>query len=204
MGDETMGWFGNCKDEVWRQLSQEIGADFVDGGFWKGKKVQVHAKPWTITLDTYTESTGESHVTYTRMRAPYINPEGFRFTIYRKGILSGFGKLLGMQDIEVGDPEFDEAFIIKGNDELKVVNLFADARVRRMIEDQPKIRLEVKDNEGSFGPQFPENVDELRFQIVGVLKDIERLKALFDLFTAVLDQLCSIGSAYKQDPGVEL
>jgi hypothetical protein len=37
-----------------------------------------------------------------------------------------------------------------------------------------------------------------------VLKDIERLKALFDLFTAVLDQLCRIGSAYKQDPGVEL
>jgi hypothetical protein len=69
-----MGWFGNCKDEAWRQLSQEIGADFVDGGFWKGKKVQVHAKPWTITLDTYTESSGESHVTYTRMRAPTSTP----------------------------------------------------------------------------------------------------------------------------------
>jgi hypothetical protein len=26
-----MGWFGPSKDEVWRQLSQEIGADFVDG-----------------------------------------------------------------------------------------------------------------------------------------------------------------------------
>ena len=54
------------------------------------------------------------------MRAPYVNPEGFRFTIYRKGIFSELGKLLGMQDIEVGDPEFDEAFIIKGNDEFKV------------------------------------------------------------------------------------
>ena len=48
------------------------------------------------------------------MRAPYINPEGFRFTIYRKGFFSGLGKLLGMQDIEIGDPEFDEAFIIQG------------------------------------------------------------------------------------------
>ena len=49
-----MGWFGPSKDEVWRQLSQEIGAEFVEGGFWKGNKVQVHVKPWTITLDTYT------------------------------------------------------------------------------------------------------------------------------------------------------
>jgi len=199
-----MAWFGPNKDEIWRQLCEEIGAELVDGGFWKGKNVQVHAKPWTITLDTYTESTGESHQTYTRMRAPYINPEGFRFTIYRAGFLSGLGKLLGMQDIEIGDPDFDEAFIIQGTDEFKVMNLFADVKLRQMIKDQPKIRLEVKDNEGWFGPQFPENVDELRFQVAGVIKDIERLKALFDLFAVVLDQLCRIGSAYKQEPGVDL
>jgi hypothetical protein len=199
-----MGWFGPSKDEVWRQLSQEMGAEFIDGGFWKGSKVQVHVKPWTITLDTYSESSGESSVTYTRMRAPYINPEGFRFTIYRKGIFSALGKLLGMQDIEVGDPDFDEAFIIKGNDESKVVSLFSDTRIRRLIQDQPKIRLDVKDSEGWFGPTFPEDVDEVRFQIAGVIKDIERLKALFELFAAVLDQLCRIGSAYKQEPGITL
>ena len=42
-----MGWFGPSKDEVWRQLSQEIGAEFVEGGFWKGSKVQAHVGPWT-------------------------------------------------------------------------------------------------------------------------------------------------------------
>ena len=162
-----MGWFGPSKDEVWRQLSEEIGAEFVEGGFWKGSKVQAHVGPWTVTLDTYTDSTGEIHVTYTRMRAPYVNPEGFRFTIYRKGFFSDLGKLLGMQDIEVGDPEFDEAFIIKGNDEDRVRVLFADPKIRQMIQDQPKIRLEVKDSEGWFGPKFPEDVDELHFQVVG-------------------------------------
>ena len=199
-----MGWFGPSKDEVWRQLSQEIGAEFVEGGFWKGSKVQAHVGPWTVTLDTYTESSGESHVTYTRMRAPYINPEGFRFTIYRKNLFSDLGKFLGMQDIEVGAPEFDEAFIIKGNDESKVHDLFANSKIRQMTQDQPGIRLEVKDSEGWFGPKFPENVDELHFQVVGVIKDVERLKALFDLFATVLDQLCRIGSAYKQEPGVTL
>ncbi len=199
-----MGWFGPSKDEVWRQLCEEIGADFIQGGLWKGSKVQVHVGPWTITLDTHTESSGESSVTYTRMRAPYVNPEGFRFTIYRKGFFSDLGKLLGMQDIEVGDPEFDEAFIIKGNDEPRVVILFSDSEIRRLIGAQPKIKLEVRDSEGWFGPRFPENVDELHFQVVGVIKDVERLKALFELFAAVLDRLCRIGSAYKQGPGVDL
>jgi hypothetical protein len=199
-----MGWFGPSKDEVWRQLSQEIGAEFVKGGFWKGNKVRMHVEPWTITLDTYTESSGESAVTYTRVRAPYINPDAFRFTIYRKGVFSELGKLLGMQDIEVGDPEFDEAFIIKGTDEFKVMSLFADAKIRQMIVAQPKIWLEVKDSEGWFGPTFPDDVDELRFRVIGVIKDVDRLKALFDLFAAVLDRLCRTGSAYKKDPGVEL
>ena len=75
---------------------------------------------------------------------------------------------------------------------------------RQMIQDQPKIWLRVKDSEGWFGPEFPEDVDELSFQVVGVIKDVERLKALFDLFAAVLDQLCRIGSAYKQEPGITL
>jgi hypothetical protein len=47
-------------------------------------------------------------------------------------------------------------------------------------------------------------VDQLRFQIVGVIKDVDRLKSLFDLFAAVLDQLCRIGSAFKQEPDVTL
>jgi hypothetical protein len=199
-----MGFFGASKDEVWKQLCQEIGAKLVEGGGWKGNKVQAVVGPWTVTLDTYTVSTGKSSVTYTRMRAPYINSEAFRFTIYRKGVFSGLGKMLGMQDIEVGDPEFDEAFIIKGNNEPRVQHLFADKKLRALVQAQPTIQLDVKDSEGWFGPKFPDNVDELHFLVVGVITDVERLKSLFDLFAALLEQLCKIGSAYRQEPGVVL
>lgn len=199
-----MGWCGPGKDEVWRQLCSEIGAEFVEGSFWKGGKVQAHVGEWTLTLDTYTVSDGHTSTTYTRMRAPYVNPDEFRFTIYRHGIFSGLGKLLGMQDLEVGDFEFDEAFIIKGNDEAKVCELFADAKLRALFAAQPKIRLLVKDDEGWFGARFPEGVDELYFQVVGVIKDLDQLKGLFELFAATLERLCRIGAAYKQDPDVVL
>ena len=55
---------------------------------------------------------------------------------------------------------------------------------------------------GSFGPKFPENVDELHLEVLGVIKDVDRLNALFDLFAAVLNQLCRIESVYKQEPDV--
>ncbi|HEV3166336.1 MAG TPA: DUF3137 domain-containing protein [Isosphaeraceae bacterium] len=199
-----MGWFGPSKDEVWQQLCQEIGADFVAGGFWGGGKVQAHVGPWTITLDTFTVSDGHTSHTLTRMRAPYVNPDGFRFTIYRKGVFSELGKLLGMQDIEVGDPDFDEAFIIKGSDEYKVRDLFSPPQIRALLQTQPAIRLEVKDDEGWFQTRFPDGVDELHFQTHGVIRDVERLKKLYDLFAEILDRLCRIGSATKDVPGVEI
>lgn len=188
--------FGPSKDEIWRQLCEQIGGDFVEGGFWKGSKVQVHHKQWTVTLDTYTESSGENNATYIRMRAPFVNKDGFRFTIYRRGLFSELGKLLGMQDVEIGEPEFDDAFIIKGNDEDKLRKLFANPRIRQLLERQPRIHLSVRDDEGWFKAKFPEGVDELYFREMGTIKDMERLKALYDLFAEVLDHLCKIGSAY--------
>jgi hypothetical protein len=199
-----MSWFGPSKDEIWQRLSEQIGAEFRAGGMWKESKVQSQVGPWVLTLDTYAVSSGHSHITYTRMRAPYVNPAGFRFTIYRRGFFSELGKRLGMQDIEVGDLEFDEAFVIKGNDEGMVRDLFSNRELRRLTLAQPKLRLEVKDSEGWFGPRFPPEVDELHFQVVGVITDVDQLRGLFDLFAVVLDQLCRIGSAYKQESGVEL
>jgi hypothetical protein len=197
--------FGPRRDEVWKQLSSTLGADFVDGGFFGSGKVEAHHGSWTITLDSYTVSTGHSHVTFTRMRAPFVCRDGLRFAIYRKGLFSELGKRLGMQDIEVGHSlHFDEDFIIQGNDESKVRSLFANPEIRTLIEAQPEIHLELKDDEGFFRQRFPDGVDELVFHIRGVLKDVDRLRRLFDLFAAVLDELCRIGSAAPDDPGVRL
>jgi hypothetical protein len=196
--------FGPSQKEIWRQLSEEIHAKFVEGGFWKGDKVEGAHGPWTVTLDKYVVSTGKVTVVYTRMRAPYVNPDGFRFRVYRRGIFSNLGKFLGMQDVEIGHPEFDRDFIIKGTDEGKLRQLFANPRIRALIEAQKDIDFSVKDDEGWFGATFPDGVDELAFLVVGLIKDVERLKQLYELFGATLDELCRIGSAYESDPGVKV
>ena len=50
----------------------------------------------------------------------------------------------------------------------------------------------------------PENVNALEFLTGSVIKDKvkdkERLRLLFDLFAETLDELCRMGSAYKDAP----
>ncbi len=199
-----MGLFGASKKEVWEQLSKEIQGDYIDAGFWTGSKVQAHVGNWIVLFDTYTVSTGKTSTTYTRIRAPFKNPNNFYFKIYRKGIFSDLGKFLGMEDIIVGCSGFDDDFIIKGNNEGKILQLFSNEKIREVLELQPSISLEIKDDEGFFSSNFPSNVDELYFTVVGVIKDIERLKELYELFAEVLKELCAIGIASNEKVEVDL
>ncbi|MFL0248591.1 DUF3137 domain-containing protein [Candidatus Clostridium stratigraminis] len=199
-----MGLFGPSKKEVWHQLAEKIQADYVNKGFWAGDRVEAHVDNWVVVLDTYTVSTGKSSITYTRMRAPFVNLDNFYFKIYRTGIFSGLGMMLGMEDINIGYEELDEAFVIKSNSEEKVKHLFSNKSIRNLIQEQPKINLEIKDDEGFFSAHFPQGVDELYFQATGVIKDIDRLKDLYELFAEVLKELCSMGSASDEEPNVVL
>lgn len=54
-----------------------------------------------------------------------------------------------------------------------------------------------------FGPDFSGGTDELYFSRVGVVRDINELKALFELFTHLLTGLVQIDSAYEDAPTVE-
>ena len=187
--------FGPSKEAIWRQLSAEIDARYVRGTLWEGDSVQATHGEWTVTLDTYRVSTNNTVMWFTRMRAPFVNPDGFRFSVYRQSPVGDVAKWFGMQDVQVGHEPFDRDFIIKGNDETQLGKLFSNPRVRELIARQPDIRFAVKDDEGWFGARFPEGVDELHFTVPGVIKDVERLKLLYELFGETLDQLSRIGSA---------
>src|SRR5260370_40874061 len=76
-------FFGPDRDQIWEKLADEVGGNFYDGGFWLGEsKVRAKVGDWIVTLDTYKD---HRNVTYTRMRAPFVNKDGFLFTVYRVG-----------------------------------------------------------------------------------------------------------------------
>jgi hypothetical protein len=193
--------FGPSAEDVWKALAGEMDARFEKGGWWKSGRVVAEVGPWEVTLDTLRRD----KVVYTRLRAPFVNPEGFRFRIHRRHLFSGLAEMLGLQDLPIPwDPKFDHDFIVKSNDEAKVRRLLSSENIRLLIDLQPRILFAVKDDEGWFGTKFPGGVDELYFERCGIMKDPELLRGLFDLFAETLEELCVMGSAYETPPGVTL
>ena len=196
--------FGTSRKEIWRKLSAELDARYIEGTWRKSDRVEVEHGPWTITLDAYTVMANNVPLHFTRMRAPFANREQLRMRIYRSTIFSGIGKWLGMQDIEVGSLQFDKDFIVQGSDEHMVRRFCGSEELRRGMLAQKTFDMSVKDDEGWFGPKYPAGSDVLGVTVSGHLTDPERIRALFDLFSEALEQLCAIGVAYENKPGMTL
>ncbi len=170
----------------------------------KGHRLETGFDNWRIILDTYTVSTGKSSTTYTRMRMPFVNKGDLRLKIYNAGVFSNIGKFFGMQDIEIGDAAFDEKYIIKANDDERVRQLFSSDMLKYIIDNHPKIHVEIKEVDKDLGNPVSDEVKQLYFQEVGVIKDIDRLKKLYLLFNEFIKQLIEIGAAVDESPMTKL
>jgi hypothetical protein len=201
---KTSHFFGPSRNEVWKKVSEQIQAEYVKDNFWSGAKIIARHESWLITLDSFLIPMGKIFIPMTRLRAPFRSMHDFRFQVYNQGFLDNIGKFFGMQDIETGAEEFDRRFVLKGNAPEKVQKLFSEPEIQRMMLEDRQLRLEIRDDEGWFGQKFPAETDELYFQTTGEIRDEERLKNLFQLFSAVLTELEKMGEASPADPGIIL
>lgn len=198
--------FGPSRDEIWGKLSEELNGKFIKGKFSNNKsRVEIKHREWTITLDSYIVSAGTyGGYSVTRIRAPFISIDGFRFKISRKVIFSDkIGKLFGVKNknMQVGFPEFDNHFTITGNNEQKIKQLIKNTKIIELITSQHNgYDLSIKRWIGTY---FPEGVYELFWETSRIV-DFERLRQLFRLFAEILDQLYHIGSASKDDPKINV
>jgi len=189
--------FGPYKDEVWQQLAHEFGGDFLEGEFWNKDIVHVHVDEWEIVLDTFTRKSGKHKKTYTRIMAPFINGDNLYFKIYRSGFFTGVAKYFGMQDIHINDDDFDKEFILKGNDEFKINWIFDNPTMKNHLSHTQHVHVEIKNNEGLFWKNdYSDGIDELYFEKRGVIKDLDELRHLFQLFALILDKITELDSGY--------
>lgn len=100
-------------NEAWAKAARELGITLeptrgVFGFFGKmSMSGQVH--DMDITIDTHQSD----DATFTRYRVRYPTL-GLALKVKRQHALTRIGKLFGYQDIEVGDPLFDDEIIVKG------------------------------------------------------------------------------------------
>ena len=114
-------------NEAWAAAARQLGITLKPsrGVFGFAGKMSMGGPVHDMELTIETEQSDDT--TYTRYRVRYPSL-GFDFTAKRQHALTRIGKLFGYQDIEVGDPVFDDDIIVKGEYPTRVAEFLTPAR----------------------------------------------------------------------------
>ena len=132
--------------KAWGEVAARLGGTFVpaSGMGWRSQSGRVEARigASSVVMDHFMVSHGKHATLYTRTRVATLCSK--RLRSYRKTIFSGIGKALGMQDLVVGDPIYDDLFIIQSDDEMWARSVLHDLLIKEHVR-APMLQLHVKD-----------------------------------------------------------
>lgn len=95
-------------------LARQYSGTFHEGGWFGRPSVAFEHQGNWVRVDIY--STGGKHPThYTQVHIGWPEP-AFRMEVYPEGFFQRVGKFLGMQDVQIGSPQFDRDYIVTTND----------------------------------------------------------------------------------------
>jgi hypothetical protein len=100
---------------------------------WPKVRTSILNHPLYISLR---RSGGKHKVTHTFFEMEVSNPGRLEFYLRKENLLSNIGRMVGMQDIEVGDVKFDNEFIVKTTDELRLHEILNEELRNSLVERQ--------------------------------------------------------------------
>jgi len=190
-----------------------MGGSFVEAAGTR-PAIRRRAGDWDMVLQPgiLTDHAGKKLNDATYLTTPVVNTGGLEFTIYRGGVGEVVAKLFGMQDILVGDVEFDRMFICKGNDEKRLCEVFSDARLKSLMLGTPGLVLTLcclrpdrldtflRGVVHEFLPGMAADMEaaireKLQCYCEGILNDAAAIKRMFEIFELLLPRLAQLGIA---------
>lgn len=137
---------GADKKKVWEKFAGDHGLNITPGFLFSFPRITGTYKGFDYTLQTITEGDGDSSTTYTVIAFELPKPSKYTLHIYQEGFFSKIGKMLGSQDIQTGNREFDDAFMIKSNTSCMVPELLTSELQRKMMYGPHLINISLSEN----------------------------------------------------------
>lgn len=173
---------GQNEDEVW----QQINADLAQNPDLMQYRAIIHQQNKEIVLDIDIDLGGgfEGGYATTIFSAPFRNRDGFRFALYEQSFFDDLGKFFGMQDVEIGYPQFDDKIIVKSNDESRIRTILTGDTLRAAILDLKNFSFEiVLPDDGDTDT----NDSRLELIIEEGITDPQRLRSIYNAYFSTLN-----------------
>jgi len=134
-------------NEAWQEAARQLDGTFAPGelGWFRDDNPVVGATVQGIAVEASirVQGSGKNKRIYTRLTAPATAPREKELRVYTEGVFSGLARAVGFQDVPVGDPDFDQAYMVKASDEA-FARAWLNRVVRKRIAGVGDYRFELK------------------------------------------------------------
>ncbi len=105
----------DAMNAAWQMAAERLGFRFTPGTIRGGPTISGDIDGHPGEIHSYSKSSGKNSSRYTRYSVVFP-PIGAGLRLSRQSGLGQLLKVLGSQDIEIGEPAFDQAFIVQASD----------------------------------------------------------------------------------------
>ena len=196
---------------AWQRFADTIGAAYTKKRFGSPIVIAM-ARRWQVTIDVYSESSGEDSIAFTRVTIPYAPARPFFLLLQPRPRTPRFiattnARLLERQaakmpepqrqfaelafrgeDIPFGDAELDGKYMLRSTDPDLARRLFAQPSVRRLLSEQKSVTIAFKPPPVDGKSPVNTGGAVLEYQQIGFLSSMEALRSAFDLTVAVIEE----------------
>ena len=190
------------REQVWKPHCDGIGGRYVEGGFWKGDRVEIPHRDWTLTLRADTGG-GESRLVSTRLSAEAESAGAGEFMLWLargwpgQKALHLAARLPGAGIREADVPGLADRCLALTSDVERAKIVFGSPELQALVNDQPELLLLIN---GTSRCSRPGRVG-VSVAAPGVLEDAVRLKPLVALSRQLLDALSESGIVRPAEAG---
>jgi hypothetical protein len=122
--------------EAWSEAAAELRIQHNPGDLFSKPELYGKVRQCSVKVTIRTKSRGNRSAKYTHYEITYSQPLAFGLHLKEQTAFSGIKKLLGGQDIEIGDTTFDDFVVVKSHDPIQAREFLNPARrlyVRRIL-----------------------------------------------------------------------
>lgn len=165
---------------ILRRQAEKRNGELSGGLLYSDPKLHFYHGSNKITLETV--SGRYSTTTYVEVKLDQHVDK--KMVIYKEKYISKIGKILGMQDIELGYPDFDQEIIVKGSDEKFVKKVLTNEIQYTLLKQIKELKLNIIFRNGYLGIYFKdyfrneEDCDDVFNLCIKLVDNITNIKEL--------------------------
>lgn len=128
----------------WTMAAGQMGLDLTGGGTFSYPRMNGRIDGFQVSVFTFNSGSGDNQKRYTRYEVGFP-PLGLGLELSRQTKVGGFfRRMVGLQDVEIGDTGFDESFVVKSSSPDQLQSFLTDRRrlmLARLLESFPTVKV---------------------------------------------------------------